>query len=125
MSLFWELVVRFSVGSGQRRFTRFVALASLLGMMLGVAALITVLSVMNGFSGELHQRLLSVTPDMTVLPPDSSDENLSRWASLAIDQEGVTGSHSISQWHRFAARGHAQPRYPINRCVPGWPVRGA
>ena len=32
--------------------------------MLGVAALITVLSVMNGFSGELYQRLLSVTPDM-------------------------------------------------------------
>ena len=92
MSLFWELVVRFSVGSGQRRFTRFVALASLLGMMLGVAALITVLSVMNGFSGELHQRLLSVTPDMTVLPPDTSDENLSRWASLAIGQEGVTGA---------------------------------
>ena len=96
MSLFWELVVRFSVGSGQRRFTRFVALASLLGMMLGVAALITVLSVMNGFSGELHQRLLSVTPDMTVLPPDTSDENLSRWASLAIDQEGVTGA---TQFH--------------------------
>ena len=89
MSLFWELVVRFSVGSGQRRFTRFVALASLLGMMLGVAALITVLSVMNGFSRELHQRLLSVTADMTVLPQDSSDENLSRWASRAIDQESV------------------------------------
>jgi hypothetical protein len=27
VSLFWELAVRFSVGSGQRRFTRFVALA--------------------------------------------------------------------------------------------------
>ena len=67
-----------------------------MGMMLGVAALITVLSVLNGFSGELHQRLLSVTPDMTVLPPDGSDENLSRWASLAIDQEGVTGA---TQFH--------------------------
>ena len=55
MSLSWELVLRFSFGRGQRRFTRFVALASLLGMMLGVAALITVLSVMNGFSGELAQ----------------------------------------------------------------------
>ena len=57
MFLSWELVLRFSFGRGQRRFTRFVALASLLGMMLGVAALITVLSVMNGFSGELHKRL--------------------------------------------------------------------
>ena len=71
MSLSWELVLRFSFGRGQRRFTRFVALASLLGMMLGVAALITVLSVMNGFSGELHKRLLSVTPDMVVVPADT------------------------------------------------------
>ena len=112
MSLFWELVVRFSVGSGQRRFTRFVALASLLGMMLGVAALITVLSVMNGFSGELHQRLLSVTPDMTLLPPDTSDENLSRWASLAIDQEGVTGAtqfHSGTVLLRAGTRSNTVP----------------
>ena len=52
MPLSWDLILRFTLGGGQRRFTRFVALASLLGMMLGVAALITVLSVMNGFGGE-------------------------------------------------------------------------
>ena len=49
MPLPLEIILRFSLGSGQRRFTRFVAMASLIGMMLGVAALIMVLSVMNGF----------------------------------------------------------------------------
>jgi lipoprotein-releasing system permease protein len=83
MSLFWELVLRFSFGRGQRRFTRFVALASLLGMMLGVAALITVLSVMNGFSGELHKRLLSVTPDMIVVPADTGPAALEQWVGRA------------------------------------------
>ena len=66
-------MLRFTLGGGQRRFTRFVALASLLGMMLGVAALIVVLSVMNGFALELRQRLLSIAPDLVLetgpLPP--------------------------------------------------------
>lgn len=59
-------MLRFTLGSGQRRFTRVVALASLLGMMLGVAALVVVLSVMNGFALELRQRLLSIAPDLVL-----------------------------------------------------------
>ena len=59
-------MLRFTLGSGQRRFTRVVALASLLGMMLGVAALVVVLSVMNGFASELRQRLLSIAPDLVL-----------------------------------------------------------
>ncbi|MDG1216273.1 MAG: hypothetical protein P8N17_09675, partial [Luminiphilus sp.] len=66
MSLSWELMLRFTLGGGQRRFTRVVALASLLGMMLGVAALVVVLSVMNGFASELRQRLLSIAPDLVL-----------------------------------------------------------
>jgi lipoprotein-releasing system permease protein len=37
-------------------------MASMLGMMLGVASLITVLSVMNGFGGELRGRILALIP---------------------------------------------------------------
>jgi len=66
VQLLWELTLRFTLGGGQRRFTRFVALASLLGMMLGVAVLIVVLSVMNGFATELRQRLLSIAPDLVM-----------------------------------------------------------
>ena len=80
MPLPLEIILRFSLGSGQRRFTRFVAMASLIGMMLGVAALIMVLSVMNGFSSELHQRLLSVTPDLILEPSTPSADGLSELA---------------------------------------------
>ena len=96
MSLSWELVLRFSFGRGQRRFTRFVALASLLGMMLGVAALITVLSVMNGFSGELHKRLLSVTPDMVVVPADTSPVALEQWVGRAKMLPDVVAATSFA-----------------------------
>lgn len=96
MSLFWELILRFSFGRGQRRFTRFVALASLLGMMLGVAALITVLSVMNGFSGELHKRLLSVTPDMIVVPADTGPAALEEWVGRAEMLPDVVAATSFA-----------------------------
>ena len=97
MSLCWEVILRFSFGRGQRRFTRFVALASLLGMMLGVAALITVLSVMNGFSGELHQRLLSVTPDMVLVPTDTSPAALEEWVERAETQADVIAATSFAK----------------------------
>ena len=96
MSLSWELVLRFSFGRGQRRFTRFVALASLLGMMLGVAALIIVLSVMNGFSGELHKRLLSVTPDMVVVPADTGSAALEEWVGRAKMLPDVVAATSFA-----------------------------
>ena len=89
MPLPLEIILRFSLGSGQRRFTRFVAMASLIGMMLGVAALIMVLSVMNGFSGELHQRLLSVTPDLVLEPATPTADRLSELARRANERPSV------------------------------------
>ena len=50
----------------QNRFVSFITLASLIGVALGVAALIVVLSVMNGFENELRGRLLSMTSHATV-----------------------------------------------------------
>ena len=97
MPLSWDLILRFTLGGGQRRFTRFVALASLLGMMLGVAALITVLSVMNGFAGELHQRLLTVTPDMVLEPANPSEGELSELLAAATEQSTVIAAAPFYQ----------------------------
>ena len=97
MPLSWDLILRFTLGGGQRRFTRFVALASLLGMMLGVAALITVLSVMNGFGGELHQRLLTVTPDMVLEPANPSEAALRELLNAAIEQSAVVAATPFRQ----------------------------
>ena len=97
MPLSWDLILRFTLGGGQRRFTRFVALASLLGMTLGVAALITVLSVMNGFGSELHQRLLTVTPDMVLEPANPSEAALSELLTAAIEQSAVVSATPFHQ----------------------------
>ena len=97
MPLSWDLIIRFTLGGGQRRFTRFVALASLLGMLLGVAALITVLSVMNGFGGELHQRLLTVTPDMVLEPANPSEATLRDLLTAATQQPAVVAATPFHQ----------------------------
>jgi lipoprotein-releasing system permease protein len=69
-----DLILRYALGGRQHGFTLLVARVSLLGMVLGVASLIVVLSVMNGFSSELHRRILSVTPHLTlsVKSPDGA-----------------------------------------------------
>jgi lipoprotein-releasing system permease protein len=47
---------------GRNRFISFISLVSMLGIALGVAALIVVLSVMNGFQKELRTRILGWRP---------------------------------------------------------------
>ena len=53
-------------GSGRNAFISFIALISMAGIALGVAALIVVLSVMNGFQQELRNRILSVASHVEV-----------------------------------------------------------
>jgi lipoprotein-releasing system permease protein len=53
-------------GSGRNAFISFIALTSMAGIALGVAALIVVLSVMNGFQQELRNRILSVASHVEI-----------------------------------------------------------
>jgi lipoprotein-releasing system permease protein len=64
----------------KNQFVSFISLMSLLGVMVGVAALIVVVSVMNGFENELRQRLLSMTAHSVVTGPDN---RLADWAPIA------------------------------------------
>ena len=54
------------VSHADNRFLSFISLVSLFGMMLGVTALIVVVSVMNGFDSELKRRILGVIPHVVV-----------------------------------------------------------
>ncbi len=58
--------LRYSLAREHSFFVSFITWVSLLGVALGVAALITVLSVMNGFEAELRSRLLSLSAHATL-----------------------------------------------------------
>jgi lipoprotein-releasing system permease protein len=73
-------------------FVSFITWVSLLGVALGVAALIVVLSVMNGFEGELRERLLSLSAHARVVAtgPAATVENSGLAARLRA-LPGVAG----------------------------------
>ena len=61
--------------SGGNRFISFISLISMLGLALGVAALIVVLSVMNGFQKELRTRILGVAAHAQISGPEGELED--------------------------------------------------
>ena len=58
--------LRYTHAKRRTHFISFISLTSMLGIALGVTALITVLSVMNGFEQELRQRILGMASHATI-----------------------------------------------------------
>jgi lipoprotein-releasing system permease protein len=81
--------VRYSFSRKRNRFTSVIATVSMLGMVIGVASLIVVLSVMNGFAGELRSRILALVPHGFV---QGTKPGIDNWQQL---QEQVAGSPGI------------------------------
>jgi lipoprotein-releasing system permease protein len=94
MNLPLELYIGFRYTRAKRRnhFISFISLISMLGIALGVMALIVVLSVMNGFEKELRNRILGMVSHVTI---SSFDRRLEDWHSLServSTHESVIGS---------------------------------
>lgn len=58
--------LRYARAKRSNHFISFISFSSIAGLALGVAVLITVLSVMNGFDRELRQRILGMVPHATL-----------------------------------------------------------
>ena len=68
--------------SSRNSFISFISLISMAGIALGVAALIVVLSVMNGFQKEVRDRMLSILPHIEIF--DASG-GLADWKATALE----------------------------------------
>jgi lipoprotein-releasing system permease protein len=65
--------LRYVRARSHKFFVSFITWVSLLGVGLGVAALIVILSVMNGFENELRDRLLSLSANARITPAQGTD----------------------------------------------------
>lgn len=74
--------LRYTRAKRRNHFISFISLTSMLGIALGVTALITVLSVMNGFEKELRERMLGMAAHVVINPTQGS---LAHWKPL-MDQ---------------------------------------
>ncbi len=93
--------------SGRRNgFISFISMVSMLGIALGVAALIIVLSVMNGFQKEVRDRMLSVISHVEIYQPQG--EALADWQATATEarrNEQVVGAAPFIATQALIARG--------------------
>jgi lipoprotein-releasing system permease protein len=87
-SLPFELFVgwRYTRAKRKNHFTSFISITSMVGIALGVAVLIIVLSVMNGFGTELRNRILGVASHMQVMGINSP---LSDWQNVVAQAKTV------------------------------------
>ena len=61
--------LRYSLAREHSFFVSFITWVSLLGVAAGVIALITIISIMNGFESELRERLLGLSAHATLSVP--------------------------------------------------------
>ena len=83
--------LRYTHAKRRTHFISFISLTSMLGIALGVTALITVLSVMNGFEQELRQRILGMASHATV---SEFGDRLQGWETVR---------HQVSQHEQVMA----------------------
>jgi len=110
--------LRYVRARSTRFFVSFITWASLVGVCVGVAALIVILSVMNGFESELRDRLLSLSSPVriTALPSyrplpataggsDAAQPDWPQLAQLARTTPGVTGAAPYAEVQALAVHG--------------------
>lgn len=116
----YELFVglRYTRAKRRNHFISFISLTSMLGTALGVTALITVLSVMNGFEKELRTRILGVASHLTIT---GDTGRLRDWRAVekvvATDAE-VLGSAPYVQGQGMLTRGKVASGILVRGILP-------
>jgi lipoprotein-releasing system permease protein len=88
----WLLGTRYLRSTRGRGFLSFISVVSALGLAVGVAVLIVVLSVMNGFERELKTRILTVTSHATLTGLEGSLKDWRRDQAQALQMPGVVAA---------------------------------
>lgn len=70
-----KIALRYAKSRSGSRFLNFITLFSIGGITLGVSALIVVLSVMNGFEGQLKERILGAVPHIVI----NERQSIAQW----------------------------------------------
>ena len=90
--LVFYIGLRYTRAKQRTQFISFITLTSVLGIALGVTALIAVLSVMNGFEAELRERILGMTSHTTITGLNGRLKNWQQLDNKIIQTPRVEGS---------------------------------
>ncbi len=87
----FELLLALRYLRPKRTFVSVITLISVLGVTLGVAVLIIVISVMNGFDRDLRDRVFGFNAHLRVWPREGTMTNYALWESLVSTNPAVRG----------------------------------
>jgi lipoprotein-releasing system permease protein len=99
--------LRYVRARSTRFFVSFITWASLIGVCVGVAALIVILSVMNGFEGELRDRLLSLSAPVRVTATRAAVTT--DWPQIAQIARGLPGVKDAAPYAEIQALAVREP----------------
>jgi lipoprotein-releasing system permease protein len=112
---------RYTRAKRNNHFISFISLTSMIGIALGVMALIVVLSVMNGFQDELRKRILGVASHIEVR---SFDVGLSDWQHVQSQIQTIPAKTFSSPIQGTAPYVMAQGMLTRDQAVQGVLIRG-
>ena len=107
--------LRYTRAKRRTGFISFITLTSVMGIALGVAALITVLSVMNGFEAELRERILGMTSHASITGADGELRNWEKIEPVLQNEPRIRG------WAPYV---EGQAMINSDRRVSGTMIRG-
>lgn len=110
--------LRYLRAKRRTRFVSFITLISLLGIAVGVAALIVILSVMNGFEGELRDRLLSMTAHGYVTGEDGSLPDWSQVQGRVEAEAGVIAAAPMIEMEGMVRTGRSLNGVLVHGVLP-------
>ena len=114
----WFVGARYLRARTHNRFVSFISSISILGVALGVAVLIVVLSVMNGFETELRTRILAMTSHASL---ESFGDGLAEWEEVRDRVESdadVRAAAPYIQGEAMLLRGEAVSGALVRGIVP-------
>ncbi|WP_341791528.1 lipoprotein-releasing ABC transporter permease subunit [Rickettsia endosymbiont of Gonocerus acuteangulatus] len=85
----FTVAFRYFKAKKNEKFVSIISGFSLLGVMIGVAALIVVMSVMNGFHTELTKNIIGLNGDIVISPQNSSIDNYKEIKAKLLQQDYV------------------------------------
>jgi lipoprotein-releasing system permease protein len=108
--------IRYIRAKRRNHFISFISVVSMLGLIIGITALITVISVMNGFAAELQSRILGAVSQATITGVAQSMPNWQQALSIAEQDPHVKGAAPYVEREAFL-RGNAASQGAIIRGI--------
>src|SRR5271167_3643985 len=87
----FELLLALRYLRPKRTFVSVITLISILGVALGVAVLIIVISVMSGFDHDLRDKILGFSAHLTVTESGAAMKNYRQAAAMIAENKSVRG----------------------------------